>query len=155
MPRGESVARERKAGGLSSTQATRRWLPGRASTAGRRAGSAAPESADPAQCPRRGIEGLSWARPARIERSATLATAGVLVAAVSGLPAWAVGRAYLTHLWGAIPLGGTSMPVSTVLLFDLGVYLCVWGALGGYALALIDVDGDPDERLSDDVETSR
>ena len=30
------------------------------------------------------------------------------------------------------------LPVSTVLVFDLGVYLAVWGALGGYAVALLN-----------------
>lgn len=76
-----------------------------------------------------------------------LAAAGVGLAAVSGLPAWWQGQAYLTHWWGELPLGVTSWPVSTVLLFDIGVYLCVWGALAGYALALLalgeaDDDGD-------------
>jgi multicomponent Na+:H+ antiporter subunit B len=26
------------------------------------------------------------------------------------------------------------------MLFDLGVYLCVWSAIAGYALALLEVD---------------
>jgi hypothetical protein len=43
-----------------------------------------------------------------------------------------------------VPLGFAVLPVSTVLVFDLGVYLCVWGALGGYALALLDSDEAPD-----------
>lgn len=69
-----------------------------------------------------------------------LAAAGVLLAAASGLPALFGGSAYLTHLWGTLPLGFTDFKVSTVLLFDIGVYLCVWGALAGYALALLSVD---------------
>lgn len=69
-----------------------------------------------------------------------LAAAGVLVAAASGLPALLVGDAFLTHWWGTLPLGFTDLKVSTVLVFDLGVYLCVWGALAGYALALLSVD---------------
>lgn len=64
-----------------------------------------------------------------------LAAAGVVVAALSGLPAWLLGRPYLTHLWAELPL-----PLSTVLVFDLGVYLCVWGALAGYAVALLEAD---------------
>jgi len=31
-----------------------------------------------------------------------------------------------------------------VLVFDLGVYLCVWGALAGYALALLSIDDEAD-----------
>jgi multicomponent Na+:H+ antiporter subunit B len=71
-----------------------------------------------------------------------LAVAGVLLAALSGLPALLVGDAYLTHLWATLPLGVTELKVSTVLVFDLGVYLCVWGALAGYALALLSLDDD-------------
>jgi multicomponent Na+:H+ antiporter subunit A len=73
-----------------------------------------------------------------------LAATGVLVAAVSGLPALYLGDAYLTHLWATLPLGITELKVSTAMLFDLGVYLCVWGALGGYALALLSLDDSGD-----------
>lgn len=64
-----------------------------------------------------------------------LAALGVLVSLLSGLPAMAAGLPYMTHLWGEL-LG---VKVSTVLLFDLGVYLSVWGGLGALcaqALAL-------------------
>lgn len=71
-----------------------------------------------------------------------LAAAGVLMGAVSGLPGLLVGDGFLKHLWGKIPLGFTEIKVSTVLVFDLGVYLCVWGALAGYALALLSLDED-------------
>jgi multicomponent Na+:H+ antiporter subunit B len=73
-----------------------------------------------------------------------LATAGVLLAALSGLPALLLDDAYLTHLWTTLPLGITELKVSTVLVFDLGVYLCVWGALAGYALALLSLDDQSD-----------
>jgi multicomponent Na+:H+ antiporter subunit B len=43
----------------------------------------------------------------------------------------------MTHLWATIPLGITDLKVSTVYLFDLGVYLAVWGGLGGYVLHLL------------------
>jgi multicomponent Na+:H+ antiporter subunit B len=69
-----------------------------------------------------------------------LATVGVLLATVSGLPALFDGTPFLTHQWGTLPLLITDLKVSTVLLFDLGVYLCVWGALSGYALALMGID---------------
>lgn len=66
-----------------------------------------------------------------------LAALGVLMAAASGVPGWLLGHPFLTHLWAG--------PLSTVLVFDLGVYLCVWGALAGYALALLDnADSDDD-----------
>lgn len=71
-----------------------------------------------------------------------LAAVGMLLALTSGLPAWLDGAPYLTHLWTELPLIVTLLPVSTVLLFDLGVLLCVWGAVGGYALALIGADAE-------------
>lgn len=73
----------------------------------------------------------------------TLAALGVLVAGLSGLPALWHGQSFLTHAWGSLHLGFTELKISTVLLFDIGVYLCVWGALAGYALALIDIDEPP------------
>ncbi len=67
-----------------------------------------------------------------------LAGCGVLLALLSGLPAWMLGRPFLTHVWLTLPLGFADVPLSTVLPFDLGVYLCVWGALGGYCLELVE-----------------
>ncbi len=67
----------------------------------------------------------------------TLAVLGVGLALASGLPALALDRPFLTHLWLTLPLGFTELPLSTVLLFDAGVFLAVWGALSGYVLALL------------------
>ena len=33
--------------------------------------------------------------------------------------------------------------LASAMVFDLGVYLCVWGALAGYALALLEVGSQP------------
>ncbi len=66
-----------------------------------------------------------------------LAGCGVLLAVLSGMPALLQGSPFLTHRWASLPLGGTQLPLSTVILFDLGVYLCVWGAIGGYCLGLV------------------
>jgi len=71
-----------------------------------------------------------------------LAVCGVLLAALAGLPALWQGEAFLTHWWGTLRLGFTELKLSTVLLFDVGVYLCVWGALTGYALGLLELDPD-------------
>jgi multicomponent Na+:H+ antiporter subunit B len=60
----------------------------------------------------------------------SLALIGVGLAMLSGLANVAAGHAYLTHLWG--PMG-----LSTVLLFDLGVFCTVWGSLSGYIYALL------------------
>jgi multicomponent Na+:H+ antiporter subunit B len=58
-----------------------------------------------------------------------LAMLGVGLALLSGVAGAAAGLPYLTHLWG----GG----LSTVMLFDLGVFCTVWGALTGYVYALL------------------
>jgi len=73
-----------------------------------------------------------------------LAATGVAIGVLSGLPALWMGQSFLTHWWGTLALGLTDLTVSTVLLFDIGVYLCVWGALAGYALALLGLgEGAP------------
>jgi multisubunit Na+/H+ antiporter MnhB subunit len=59
-----------------------------------------------------------------------LAMAGVGMALLSGIPALFAGLPYLTHLWA----GG----LSTVLLFDLGVFCVVWGSLTGYLYPLLE-----------------
>jgi multicomponent Na+:H+ antiporter subunit B len=65
-----------------------------------------------------------------------LAMLGVGLAMASGLPGAMQGHPYLTHLWGSTGL-------STVLLFDLGVFCTVWGALTGYVYALLEGKGHP------------
>ena len=67
-----------------------------------------------------------------------LSALGLALAAASGLPALAFGQAFLTHWWGEIAVAGLALQISTVMLFDLGVALCVWGALGGFCLRLLD-----------------
>ena len=66
-----------------------------------------------------------------------LAACGVLLALLSGLPAVFGGLPFLTHQWVTWPVGGLELSLSTVMTFELGVYLCVWGAIGGYCLDLI------------------
>jgi len=67
-----------------------------------------------------------------------LAAAGVSIAFGSGLLALLAGQPFLTHQWMTLSLGGLEIPLSTVLVFDAGVYLAVWGAIGGYCLELIE-----------------
>ncbi len=66
-----------------------------------------------------------------------LAACGVLLALLSGLPALLSDLPYLTHRRVTLTFGVVELPVSTVILFDLGIYLCVWGVFGGYCLALV------------------
>lgn len=67
-----------------------------------------------------------------------LAATGVGLGALAGVVALLQGNSFLTHWWGTVPV--IDYKLSTVLLFDIGVYLCVWGALAGYALGLLEMD---------------
>ncbi len=74
--------------------------------------------------------------------AAGVACGGVLLSLLSGFGGPIAGLPYMTHLWADLPLGFTRLPVSTVMLFDLGVYLAVWGGLGGVAAALLALDDE-------------
>ncbi len=66
-----------------------------------------------------------------------LCAVGVGIAMLSSVPALFLDLPFLTHVRFIFPLGLLDLPVSTAMVFDLGVYLCVWGALGGYCLVAI------------------
>ncbi|NIO06596.1 MAG: Na+/H+ antiporter subunit B [Deltaproteobacteria bacterium] len=54
---------------------------------------------------------------------------GLLLAAASGVLPFAMGEPFLTGIWFELPMYGlTKMKIGTPLLFDVGVYLLVWGA---------------------------
>jgi multicomponent Na+:H+ antiporter subunit B len=59
----------------------------------------------------------------------TLIGVGLLVAALSGLPAVALGQPYMAGLWGgSVPtLVAGELKFGTPFLFDVGVYLLVTG----------------------------
>lgn len=69
-----------------------------------------------------------------------LAAAGAILSLVSGLPALLSGEPFMTHLWVEVSLGSWSLDLSTVYLFDLGVFVTVWSSLGGLAAAIIGID---------------
>lgn len=63
---------------------------------------------------------------------------GVLLAMVSGVPAWIDPAAgYLTHRWWFPDLGFV-VPIGTAILFDLGVYTTVVGTVTAVFLALLE-----------------
>jgi len=61
-----------------------------------------------------------------------LAGAGLALAALSGFVSLPLDLPFLTGLWGS--LGGVT--VSTPMVFDIGVYLVVFGTLSAVALGL-------------------
>lgn len=66
----------------------------------------------------------------------SVAGAGLLLAALSGWFSLAFGVPFLTGLWASPSLLGVSVDISTVMTFDIGVYLVVVGAITSIALAL-------------------
>lgn len=67
----------------------------------------------------------------------TFCAIGVLLALTSGLPGLLSGQGYLTHQWWFPTLVGVELPLSTALLFDIGVYLTVIGTVCAIFLNLI------------------
>ena len=73
----------------------------------------------------------------------TLVGVGLLTALAAGLVAVVRGRPFLTGLWGKQPVPGIGK-VSTVLLFDVGVYLVVAGTTLLMVMTLADRAGRED-----------
>lgn len=65
-----------------------------------------------------------------------IAGLGLLASIASGLPGLDGGRPFMTGLRAQLHLLGASVDISTVMLFDLGVFLIVAGTFAGVALAL-------------------
>jgi len=62
---------------------------------------------------------------------ATHAAIGLVLALASGLGGLLLGQPFLTHQWGMGPAG---LALGTTLVFDLGVYLAVLGAVTGFVV---------------------
>ncbi|GFE64173.1 Na+/H+ antiporter subunit B [Litoreibacter roseus] len=75
--------------------------------------------------------GTADARAALRIMPQTIAMAGLGIALVAGLAAAAFGDALFTGQWLFIGAEGDDkgLPLSTVLVFDIGVYLVVFGAI--------------------------
>jgi len=65
-----------------------------------------------------------------------IAGAGLLLAMLSGLLSILSGVPFMTGLWVYPVIFDVEVPLSTVMSFDLGVYLVVVGAITSIALAL-------------------
>ena len=67
---------------------------------------------------------------------------GLFIAAIAGLPSLISGVPFLTGLWTAIDAFGVKVDLSTPMLFDIGVYFVVVGAITSIALALEEREFD-------------
>lgn len=61
---------------------------------------------------------------------------GLLAAILSGLPSLFLGRPFMTGLWYEATVLGSHLALSTVLVFDAGVFLIVAGTFTSIALSL-------------------
>ena len=61
---------------------------------------------------------------------------GLFIAALSGLPSLFVEAPFMTGLWAEPSVFGNPVAISTVLVFDTGVYLVVVGAIAAIGLGL-------------------
>lgn len=71
-----------------------------------------------------------------------IAAFGLFMSAMAGVLSIFAGVPYMSGLWIYPHLFGVEIPLSSVLVFDVGVYLVVVGAIGSIALALEERDRD-------------
>ncbi|NTG49249.1 Na+/H+ antiporter subunit B [Agrobacterium rhizogenes] len=80
--------------------------------------------------------GVTAVRRAIVFHPLAIAGFGLLVSTVAGLLSIFSGVPFMTGLWIYPHLFGVEVPLSSVMLFDIGVYLVVVGAITSIALAL-------------------
>ncbi|MCZ4430996.1 Na(+)/H(+) antiporter subunit B [Agrobacterium sp. SOY23] len=86
--------------------------------------------------------GVTAVRRAILFHPLAIAGAGLLLSMLSGLVSMAAGVPFMTGLWVYPSLFGVEVPLSTVMSFDIGVYLVVVGAITSIALALEERESD-------------
>ncbi|MEM9105313.1 MAG: Na+/H+ antiporter subunit B [Pseudomonadota bacterium] len=80
--------------------------------------------------------GVSPVRRAMYFHPMALSGAGLLMGSVAGLLSVFAGVPFMTGLWLYVSVFGDELKLSSVLLFDIGVYFVVVGAITSIALAL-------------------
>ncbi|MDQ0315103.1 MnhB domain-containing protein [Amorphus orientalis] len=90
--------------------------------------------------------GIAWGvapvRRAMVVHPIALAGFGVFLAAVSGFLSLFAGMGFLSGLWVTIHVLGVDLALSSVLLFDIGVYFTVVGAISTIGLTLEEPEQD-------------
>jgi multicomponent Na+:H+ antiporter subunit B len=80
--------------------------------------------------------GVPAARRALRVDPVIIAGGGVMLAALSGIMSIFIDAPFMTSIWFYLDMGETTVPLSTPLFFDLGVFLAVFGSLTSVGLAL-------------------
>ncbi|ODT81645.1 MAG: Na(+)/H(+) antiporter subunit B [Pelagibacterium sp. SCN 64-44] len=81
-------------------------------------------------------QGVPAARRALHVDPLAIAGFGVFLAAASGLASLFVQAPFMTGIWLSLDIGDGTVSLSTPMLFDLGVYFTVFGALASVGLSL-------------------
>jgi multicomponent Na+:H+ antiporter subunit B len=72
----------------------------------------------------------------------SIAGFGVFIAGLSGLLSLFTGSPFMTSIWLYLDLGESTVPLSTPMVFDIGVFLVVFGTISAVALGLQGNSGD-------------
>ena len=80
--------------------------------------------------------GVSPVRRAMYFHPMAISGAGLLMASIAGLLSIFTGVPFMTGLWLYVSVFGEELKLSSVLVFDIGVYFVVVGAITSIALAL-------------------
>ncbi|MEM7696164.1 MAG: MnhB domain-containing protein [Pseudomonadota bacterium] len=86
--------------------------------------------------------GVAAVRKAIVVHPNALAGIGLAMGGLAGVASIVAGKPFLTGLWYLPTLGGVKLPISNVLVFDIGVFLVVVGSIAAIALALEESDAD-------------
>ncbi|MGL1922074.1 MAG: Na+/H+ antiporter subunit B [Hyphomicrobiales bacterium] len=85
--------------------------------------------------------GVQAVRRALYFHPVSLAGFGVLMAAASGIPSYINQVPFLSGIWWKVPLGNVDyFDLSTPMIFDIGVWFVVVGAITAIALTLEEAD---------------
>lgn len=71
-----------------------------------------------------------------------IAAFGLFLSGMAGVLSIFMAKSYMSGLWTTIYFFGNHVDLSSVLMFDIGVYLVVVGAITSIALALEERDRD-------------
>jgi multicomponent Na+:H+ antiporter subunit B len=82
------------------------------------------------------IRGTGAVRRAIVFHPLSIAGAGLLMSSLAGLISILFAVPFMTGLWIYPKIAGVEVPLSSVMLFDIGVYLVVVGAVTSIALSL-------------------
>lgn len=86
--------------------------------------------------------GVSPVRRALYFHPMGIAGFGLLIGTLAGVLSVFADVPFMTGLWAYVPLFGDTVALSTVLMFDIGVYFVVVGSITSIALALEERPSD-------------